>query len=209
MSAAQASGYASSNHHSQENLKAEREKILRTASRKAQEKTLTLEETTDLFTQFNDTYSKRLQAKKEEFEASKENIDESWALKLLKDCEEETIPLGTTQQTKQKHLNKTASFQRNHTFKSNYTFKSGYNLARSTSPIASIDTQAISNEEQIITVANKAQIPEADLLDSLNRYQPLEEYNVAFQQKNTNVKIIFGLTTACALAFILTASWLL
>ena len=62
---------------------AQRSHILETASRKAQERTLTLQETTDLYAEFNRTYEKN-------FKNRIKKEDESWALKLLKDCEEES-----------------------------------------------------------------------------------------------------------------------
>ena len=63
---------------------AQRSHILETASRKAQEKTLTLKETTDLYAKFNHTYENTLKR-------SLDKDDESWALKLLRECEEESI----------------------------------------------------------------------------------------------------------------------
>lgn len=61
---------------------AERTRILETVARKSQEKTLTLKETTDLYAKFNLTY-----------EASNNSlvVDESWALELLQESEEEDI----------------------------------------------------------------------------------------------------------------------
>lgn len=62
---------------------AQRSHILETASRKAQNRTLTLQETTDLYAKFNRTYESSVTR-------SLHKEDESWALKLLKDCEEES-----------------------------------------------------------------------------------------------------------------------
>lgn len=62
---------------------AERTRILETVARKAQEKTLTLEETTDLYARFNRTYESNYQSKKLPQE------DESWALQLLEECVQE------------------------------------------------------------------------------------------------------------------------
>ena len=62
---------------------AQRSQILETASRKAQERTLTLQETTDLYAKFNRTYEST-------FKSRTQKEDESWALKLLKECEEES-----------------------------------------------------------------------------------------------------------------------
>jgi hypothetical protein len=65
-----------------QNILAERTRILETVARKSQEKTLTLKETTDLYAKFNLTY-----------EASNNAlvVDESWALELLQESEEEDI----------------------------------------------------------------------------------------------------------------------
>lgn len=77
--------------HRQEVLN-ERSKILEIASRKAQERTLTLQETTDLFAKFNSTY---------ETSYKKQDIkeDESWALKLIQESVEETLQ-GTSLNSK-------------------------------------------------------------------------------------------------------------
>jgi hypothetical protein len=61
----------------------ERTRILETVSRKAQEKTLTLQETTDLYAKFNSTYELNYGSK------VKRNDDESWALKLIQECEDD------------------------------------------------------------------------------------------------------------------------
>lgn len=63
---------------------AERARILETVARKAQEKTLTLQETTDLYARFNQTYERTYLKKAVPQE------DESWALKLLEECAQET-----------------------------------------------------------------------------------------------------------------------
>jgi len=63
---------------------AERARILKMVSQKSKKRTLTLQETTDLYTQFNNTYESTYTSK----EKNKE--DESWALKLLQDCEDDT-----------------------------------------------------------------------------------------------------------------------
>jgi hypothetical protein len=63
---------------------AERARILNMVSQKTQEKSLTLKETTDLYAQFNSTFESTYASK----EKNKE--DESWALKLLQDCEDDT-----------------------------------------------------------------------------------------------------------------------
>jgi len=78
-------------HDSKHNVLAERARILETAARKAQEKTLTLEETTDLYARFNRTYESGYQSKKLPQE------DESWALKLLEECTQETDPESALQ----------------------------------------------------------------------------------------------------------------
>ncbi len=72
----------------QKNLYAERARILETAALKAQNKTLTLQETTDLFARFNQTYEATYTFQDE----TSENVtteDESWALKLLEECAKE------------------------------------------------------------------------------------------------------------------------
>jgi len=67
-------------HKDQTSLLAKRAEILR----KAQEKTLTIQETNDLFAQFNSTYESV-----SEPTLGTDGIDESWAVKLMKECEQE------------------------------------------------------------------------------------------------------------------------
>jgi hypothetical protein len=62
----------------------ERAQILEIASRKAQERTLTLKETTDLYAKFNSTYEST-------YKRSNSKDDESWALKLIQECVDETL----------------------------------------------------------------------------------------------------------------------
>ena len=62
---------------------AERARILNMASQKARNNALTLKETTDLYAQFNSTYEATYSSKVNNKE------DESWALKLLQDCEDD------------------------------------------------------------------------------------------------------------------------
>lgn len=62
----------------------ERTRILETVSRKAQARTLTLQETTDLYAKFNSTYEST-------YRRSKKKEDESWALKLLQECEDDIV----------------------------------------------------------------------------------------------------------------------
>lgn len=62
----------------------ERSRILEMVSQKAKEKTLTLQETTDLYAKFNSTFDPSFHANKR---ARKD--DESWALKLLEESEQE------------------------------------------------------------------------------------------------------------------------
>lgn len=69
-------------------LNNERARILNTVSRKAQEQTLTLEETTALYEKFNETYSAYRSNKPHS------NVDESWALQLLQECEQEDSAKG-------------------------------------------------------------------------------------------------------------------
>lgn len=71
----------------------ERTQILETVSRKAQEKTLTLQETTDLYAKFNRTYEQNYGAK------VKHNDDESWALKLIQESENDA-PRNTSFETR-------------------------------------------------------------------------------------------------------------
>ena len=78
-------------HDSKHGVLAERARILETVARKAQEKTLTLEETTDLYARFNRTYESGYQSRKLPQE------DESWALKLLEECSQETDPESALQ----------------------------------------------------------------------------------------------------------------
>lgn len=60
----------------------ERTRILNTVSRKVANQTLTLEETTELYEKFNQTFSAyRSNSPKE--------VDESWALELLQECEQD------------------------------------------------------------------------------------------------------------------------
>tara|TARA_R110001592_G_scaffold93981_3_gene272513 strand:- start:7378 stop:7950 length:573 start_codon:yes stop_codon:yes gene_type:complete len=67
----------------QQEVLAERARLLNMASQKAHEKPLTLQETTDIYAQFNNTYEANYSSK------SKHNDDESWALKLLEECEDD------------------------------------------------------------------------------------------------------------------------
>lgn len=70
--------------YSNDTVHAERARILETVARKAQEKTLTLQETTDLYARFNQTYESTYRKKNVPQE------DESWALKLLEECAQES-----------------------------------------------------------------------------------------------------------------------
>ena len=67
-------------HNNQSSLLAKRAEILR----KAQDQTLTIQETNDLFAQFNSTYELR-----SEPTLGTDGVDESWAVKLIKECEQE------------------------------------------------------------------------------------------------------------------------
>lgn len=71
----------------------ERTQILETVSRKAQEKTLTLQETTDLYAKFNSTYELNYGTK-----VNKKD-DESWALKLIQESENDA-PRNTSFETR-------------------------------------------------------------------------------------------------------------
>ncbi len=62
----------------------ERTRILDTVSRKAQEQTLTLQETTALYEKFNHTYSAKNTTETQ-------HVDERWALELLEESEQEDI----------------------------------------------------------------------------------------------------------------------
>lgn len=73
----------------QQELLAERARILKMVSEKKQERSLTLKETTELYAQFNNTYEANYSSK------VKNNEDESWALKLLQDCEEDASKQST------------------------------------------------------------------------------------------------------------------
>lgn len=66
-------------------INAERNRILNTVFRKAQDQTLTLQETTDLYEKFNSTYNKG------SINEKPQDIDESWALELLQECEKEEL----------------------------------------------------------------------------------------------------------------------
>jgi len=94
----------------QQELIAERARILNVVSQKKREQSLTLQETTDLYTQFNNTYEANYSSK------SKLKEDESWALKLLQECEDDAsktatfetrvngIPLKTTKVVSQQKI---------------------------------------------------------------------------------------------------------
>lgn len=69
--------------NSNDTAHAERARILETVARKAQEKTLTLQETTDLYARFNQTYESAY------VKNTLPQEDESWALKLLEECAQE------------------------------------------------------------------------------------------------------------------------
>ena len=77
--------------HGNDTVHAERARILETVARKAQEKTLTLQETTDLYARFNQTYESTYRQKNLPQE------DESWALKLLEECAQESDTENTLQ----------------------------------------------------------------------------------------------------------------
>ncbi len=64
----------------------ERDEIIKIATRKSQDKTLTLEESNRLLEQFNKTLQEIAEQRK-----SKGSVDESWALDLLKDCDEDEV----------------------------------------------------------------------------------------------------------------------
>ncbi|MFV1873436.1 MAG: hypothetical protein ACMZ64_08965 [Oleiphilus sp.] len=86
MSAAQVDEFSSINDTEKHNeIIEERSRILDTVSRKAQNKTLTLQETTDLYAKFNSTFESGFLAKKR-----LRPDDESWALKLLEEAEKES-----------------------------------------------------------------------------------------------------------------------
>ena len=90
MSAVQVNEYSSFKHYGQTGSQAERAKILNTVSRKAKDKTLTLQETNDLFAKFNNTYSLRAgEEARVDVAISDDGVDESWAVKLMKECEQE------------------------------------------------------------------------------------------------------------------------
>jgi hypothetical protein len=64
------------------NINDERTRILNMVSRKAKDQTLTLEETTALYEKFNQTYSAYRSTEPQE-------VDESWAIELLQECEQD------------------------------------------------------------------------------------------------------------------------
>lgn len=63
---------------------AERAKILATVSQKAQDQTLTLQETNDLFEQFNNTYDAKYISC-----IANDGVDESWAVRLIRESEQD------------------------------------------------------------------------------------------------------------------------
>jgi len=67
-------------------VQAERANILKTVSQKAIDKTLTLQETNDLFAKFNSTYDPHHISC-----LGNDGVDESWAVKLMRECEEDDI----------------------------------------------------------------------------------------------------------------------
>jgi len=121
MSAIKVNEQSSFEHHNdQARILAERTQILHTVSRKAQEKTLTLQETNDLFAQFNNTYDlnrrvtdvqrrsavsqKRASDSHVIPSVAEDGVDESWAIKLLKECEQEDTTSAIKQQMKSKNI---------------------------------------------------------------------------------------------------------
>ena len=85
MSAATLNDYSTQERNTEsQQVQAERTRILNMVSRKAQEQTLTLEETTALYEKFNRTYSAYRSNEPQ-------SVDESWALELLQECEQEEI----------------------------------------------------------------------------------------------------------------------
>jgi len=80
-------------------LLAERTKILATVSQKAQDQTLTLQETNDLFEQFNNTYDAKYISC-----VANDGVDESWAIKLIRECEQDG-PVSANKRSKHiKHV---------------------------------------------------------------------------------------------------------
>mgnify|MGYP000580122992 CR=1 FL=1 len=81
----------------QARILAERTQMLLSISRKAQERTLTLQETNDLYAEFNKTYEQHDRVIKarggfeqhDSITVGADGVDESWALKLLKESEKE------------------------------------------------------------------------------------------------------------------------
>jgi len=111
MSAIKVNEITSIEHHNeQRRLLDERAKILNTVSRKAQEKTLTIQEANDLYAKFNSTYTSEINRSyrsQKQTAIAQDGVDESWAIKLLKECEQENNT-STEKQTsaKTKHYSK-------------------------------------------------------------------------------------------------------
>jgi len=74
------------NRDARSGVEAERARILKTVSQKANDKTLTLQETNDLFAKFNSTYDPQHISC-----LGTDGVDESWAVKLMRDSEEDEI----------------------------------------------------------------------------------------------------------------------
>ncbi len=112
MSAVKVNEYTSANFRKgQSRILAERTQMLLSISRKAQERTLTLQETNDLYAEFNKTYEQHDRVIKagggneqlDSITVGADGVDESWALKLLKESEqEESTSMNTPQFLKNK-----------------------------------------------------------------------------------------------------------
>jgi len=194
MSAAKLSEHIPVNHsNSQSKILAERTKILSIVSRKAQEKTLTLQETNDLFAKFNETYNAK--------DKSNEDVDESWAITLLKECEQEE-PL-------QSGKNKVQAINQFSTRRaSNNSFENCSSRLQLQQDLQQSNKVALTDDNEFITVAKNIQELQVNPLENLSYNQPIYEFNREFHTKSRLLlSTIAGLTSIAILSIILGQNW--
>jgi hypothetical protein len=183
---------------------AERAEILETVARKAQEKTLTLQETTDLYARFNQTYEAGYQHKIQHQE------DESWALKLLEECARES----ETENALQTRVNgepqplpalKLVNASRNKPSATHARSNTKTNRSASLSNAPTLHQTLFSDElAEMETLAEKPKLKlrEAFVYDQFNFTE--EDTSLAGRKNNQTFWIIFVLSSLFTLAALMT-----
>ncbi len=164
--------------NNQQEVVEERARILSMVSQKAQEKTLTLQETTDLYAQFNSTYDSAYTSK------LKHQEDESWALKLLQECEDET--------------NKTSKFE---TRVNGIPLKAPKVVSKQSLQLVMTDSTAsnqhFDDEEDCILVENKPKLRDSFIYEQLvvkHDYKRSNDYKKSHQAFVTVMAISIATT---------------